>query len=124
VTTPDQHIPRPPARSRWPWITAAILAIALAAAAATYLLMPTDEGEAADRCRDAVTEQLKAPATADFGDATVTREDGDFGSYFEVTGKVDAQNGFGALARNTYRCKLQLEKNGTWLMTSTDVSAR
>lgn len=59
-------------------------------------------------CHEAVLGGLKAPATAEFaGD----EELGEWqeGKSVEIKGSVDAQNGFGALIRNSFRCIVQKE---------------
>lgn len=119
-TTPTQV---PPRRRRWPWIAAAGAVAAIAAGGSAYALAPNDEGEAADRCQAAITAKLKSPSTAKYGEPTVTSSDGDFGSYYQVFGTVDAQNGFGAMIRGAYHCKATHEKDGRWLVTESSVTA-
>ena len=56
--------------------------------------------EAKEKCRQAVRDQLKSPATAQFsGEKVVSDGDG-----FEVVGDVDSQNSFGAMLRSTFTC--------------------
>ncbi|MGW3608920.1 hypothetical protein ACWD6N_03375 [Micromonospora sp. NPDC005163] len=126
ITTeaPAATPPRREAR-RWPWMAAAALVVLLAAGGVAYALMPTDEDEAVDRCQTAISGQLKSPSTAKYADGvTVTGEDGNFGTYYEVSGEVDAQNGFGALVRGDYRCKVQRESGGGWLVTESSFNQR
>lgn len=52
-----------------------------------------------DACHAAVSEKLRAPGTAQFG-GEFRRES----TTPELTGWVDAQNGFGALVRSTWVC--------------------
>lgn len=59
--------------------------------------------EAWDACRQFVSRQLKAPATADFSspdDSTIV----DAGTVWTVSGYVDSQNSFGAQIRSRFRC--------------------
>lgn len=65
-------------------------------------------------CREHVTNQLKAPSTAKFGDIR-TRG---FGSEYTVTGWVDAENSFGATLRTRWECTAIHTGGGTWRTTS------
>lgn len=129
-TTPTEPgavdaVTSPPRRSRrWLWIAAAVVVVVLAiAGGVTYLLMPSDEDTAVDRCQTAVTAKLKSPSTAKYGDkVTVTSSAGDFGSYYQVFGTVDAQNGFGAMIRGAYHCRVNHENDGDWLVTESSVA--
>lgn len=69
-----------------------------------------DAYSAQRQCQDWVEEQLRAPATAEFSnqDVTVTGTNA-----WEVTGDVDAENGFGALVRNEWTCTIRLDGD-TW----------
>ncbi|GIG71128.1 hypothetical protein [Phytomonospora endophytica] len=110
--------PTPPdgtAVQRWRsprWVAALLAAaagfIAIAVSLLFAVLVPTPEERAIEECRQSVLEQLKAPATAQFGDAKAT--EGDDG--YSVSGYVDAQNGFGALIRTDYRCEPIKLRNG------------
>ncbi|WP_159599305.1 DUF2510 domain-containing protein [Agromyces humi] len=53
-------------------------------------------------CEDAVKQNLKAPATADFESSARGR------SPWIVTGYVDADNAFGALVRSQYTCEVKI----------------
>ena len=91
----------------------AILALALAA-----VLGPTDplglKGEQKSQktiaCEAAALNELVAPSSAIFiPDATkerpaTSRENEEYGIDFVITGKLDAQNSFGAMIRMEYRC--------------------
>lgn len=66
-----------------------------------------DEYGAQSACEDWVKDQLKAPATADFGDEDVS---GGGGSW-TVTGVVDAENGFGANIRTSWTCDVRLDSD-------------
>lgn len=61
---------------------------------------PAGSAEAA--CQLAVTDQLKSPSSAEFGQPALTTDRGD-GTY-EVSGAVDAVNSFGADLRITWKC--------------------
>jgi len=61
-----------------------------------------------------VEKQLKSPATARFQPGAVSagavRHIGN--DEYEVSAYVDAQNGFGALVRQSFRCRVQRLQNG------------
>lgn len=70
-----------------------------------------------------VKRQLLAPSTAQFpsfGDAEVTVVD-EGGDRYHVNGYVDAENGFGAHVRSTYRCQLHKEAGDNWRVDSLKV---
>jgi hypothetical protein len=63
--------------------------------------------------KEFVKEQLRAPSTAKFCDFDEARISSNGANSYTVVGWVDAQNGFGAMLRNRFVCKLH--KNGdTW----------
>ncbi|HEX4054697.1 MAG TPA: hypothetical protein VHX86_10570 [Tepidisphaeraceae bacterium] len=69
-----------------------------------------------------VKDQLKSPATAQFQPfdspkVSVTYSDG----WYTVYAVVDAQNGFGALIRSSYICKLKPIGGDQWQADSTDI---
>ncbi|OQM82001.1 hypothetical protein B0E55_01626 [Rhodococcus sp. 66b] len=67
----------------------------------------------ADQCREKVTNRLKSPGSAEFGDlAFAATPDGDHYSHI-ASGWVDSQNGFGALVRSTFDCKGIVKDDGT-----------
>lgn len=100
---------KPPA---WPKALFAVLAVlvVLGVAALVFIaLRPADSNRTTNNssaqisaCREKVKQSLKAPATAQFSQEAVSRQP--TGSFWEVNGVVDAQNGFGALIRNRYKC--------------------
>ncbi len=57
-------------------------------------------------CEDWVKDQLKAPATADFNDTSVSGS-----GPWTVTGTVDAENGFGANLRVAWTCDIRLDSD-------------
>lgn len=57
-------------------------------------------------CEEWVKERLKAPATAQFTDGSVT---GDAVGGFTIAGTVDSENGFGALIRGDWSCQIRYE---------------
>ncbi len=71
-------------------------------------------------CKTKITNSLKSPASARYPSKPQTKEI--FAGIYIVTGKVDAQNSYGALLRNSYHCymyysgKGQLKLMGTRLM--------
>jgi hypothetical protein len=128
LTTP-QHYGSTTSRrpgSRALWAGAAVVAVALVFGAIVAFSRLGGEAVADPRqeAERACTEEyvpgeLKAPATAQFSDVASTRE-GDSG-YITVTGAVDAQNGFGALIRMSFKCYVHVE-NGAARMISADVT--
>ena len=57
--------------------------------------------KAIDECKDLVLNKLRAPSSAIFSDIQIN--DLDDKSY-EIIGSFDAQNGFGAMIRGSFRC--------------------
>lgn len=58
------------------------------------------------QCKNYVRNHLKAPSTADF--PFIDNMTSDIGNgVYVVNSYVDAQNGFGAMIRSTYQCKVQ-----------------
>jgi len=64
-----------------------------------------------DQCMTDVRDQLKAPATAQFGDHQARPVGAVEGAWVE-TGVVDSQNSFGALVRAGYSCTATVEGEG------------
>lgn len=121
---PPQPPSSPSRKPRWPaYLVFGVLA--LVAIVSILISRPSDakraQDAAFDRCEEYVTAKLKAPASADFGDASLL--DHGAGRY-TVTGSVDAQNSFGAMIRNRYSCELQVDGNGTWTAVDVDVVGR
>ena len=54
-----------------------------------------------EACKDLVREKLRSPSSAEFPE--VNYEDID-GKSFEISGAFDAQNGFGAMLRGSFKC--------------------
>lgn len=69
-------------------------------------------------CEGFVKDRLKAPATAKFSEEQVV--DGPSGGY-QVSGAVDAENGFSALIRGHFRC-LAVQISGKWTDGGTEVT--
>jgi hypothetical protein len=59
------------------------------------------------KCEGKVKNTLQSPTTAQFSGVTTTKHD--FGVW-TIEGNVDAQNGFGAMIRDTFSCVV--DKNG------------
>lgn len=72
--------------------------------------------DAIDVCHQQVTDQLKAPATAQFQPSESATN---VGARWTVSGSVDAQNGFGALIRSDYVCIATYDGTGGWNVTAT-----
>lgn len=83
-----------------------------------------DSGMAAIMCQDFVKRRLRAPATAQFPNiysADTRRQDLGQGRY-RIEAYVDAQNGFGALIRNTFTCVINKTPNtDTWNLESLQI---
>lgn len=62
-------------------------------------------------CEKFVKERLKSPTTAKFSDEAAAA--GSHADEYAVVGQVDAQNGFGAMIRNQFRCELTISGD-TW----------
>lgn len=112
--------PEPP-RSRRGLIAAAVLfALIVGIGAAVFMAnrgettskIANTTGQAISKCRIKVSEQLKAPGSAKFGDMKYTPESDIAG---RVTGWVDAENGFGALVRNRFACTAY-NPSGSWFI--------
>lgn len=70
-------------------------------------------------CQRFVERKLKAPSTAKFqstGDTFAVKAD----DVYQVAGYVDAQNGFGAMIRSNYHCKMKLQ-GSKWILESVDI---
>ena len=92
-----------------------VAALALAALAACSSGGSTDQTTrdflAYDACQDAVSQQLKAPGSADFQSSFDAGYAND-GSTVTVTGWVDAQNSYGAKLRSTWTCTAEVDDQG------------
>jgi hypothetical protein len=67
-----------------------------------------------DTCVEAVTERLRAPATAVFPEYDTARyESPDPSGYHDIRvyGYVDSQNGFGALIRSDWSCSVSMSSD-------------
>lgn len=67
------------------------------------------QGKARAACRAAVLKQIKSPGTARWADDRVKLDDNGF---YNITGHVDAQNGFGATVRLSFDCAPNEFHNG------------
>ncbi len=74
----------------------------------------SDEETARAMCQKFVTDQLRAPATAKFSWPEDTRVHHDNFRVWSVVGFVDAQNGFGAMIRSDFSCKLAYLGDRHW----------
>lgn len=123
--------PQPKRHRWWLYLTIAAVALALAAGGTTaFMLLREDKPPApavedknsaaalVQTCHTAVLGRLKAPGTAQFG-GEFTRTVGTQVS--ELTGWVDAQNGFGALIRMRWVCTATATSVG-WSVTDVKLS--
>lgn len=54
-----------------------------------------------NECKQLVKDRLRSPSTAAFPEINLNNLDG---KSFEIVGVVDAQNGFGATIRGSFKC--------------------
>lgn len=96
----------------WSLIIFVVVAIIVVASSAAQNANPdvADQGHALVACQDFVQSKLKAPSTAKFQAASTVKVSA---GVWAVTGTVDAQNGFGALIRNSYKCTVTVTKDAT-----------
>jgi len=96
---------------------AAVVVLAVIATVTTVLLTRHSHS-AAQACQQAVTSQLKAPATAKFP-ALPVRVETDTPGAPEYVGSVDSENGFSALVRSRFTCFMVTE-NGQLTVAEVD----
>ncbi len=79
-------------------------------------------------CQDFVKKRLRAPGTAKFPgmfEETSSQATTALGSNsFRVRSWVDAQNGFGALIRNDYVCKVTYTGSDNWRLDDLQMNGR
>lgn len=87
--------------------------------------VPATGSEAAawTACERFVSEQLKAPSTAEFSGFDTQISDLGNGRYV-VRGYVDAENSFGAMIRNDYLCRVEHETGITYDLLDLEVTPR
>lgn len=94
-----------------------VAVIAMAVGAAAGFQAWGGESRAKDACEESVANRLRAPSSAEFVRSIATEgEDG----VWTVSGTVDAQNGFGAMIRSFYTCKVENEELG-WYAYSVEI---
>lgn len=78
-----------------------------------------------DVCTGFVKDRLKAPATAEFrnyfehdGEVTVTGGPDEY----TVSSTVDSENGFGAMLRSSFVCKVQHVAGTRWMLVDLSIS--
>lgn len=107
---PGRHAPR---RRIHPalWAVLGAAAALLVAGGAWLALRPAsttigpgdpDRAQAVHLCEDSIRSQLRSPSSAKFSGETYSSG----GVSYTVAGNVDAQNGFGAMLRDTFDCTL------------------
>lgn len=80
---------------------------------------PVDRGTAGGAwliCQQFIEDELRAPATAEYpsiDDRYITEVSGS-DDVFEVNAYVDAENGFGALIRNDFVCRVRYQGDDVW----------
>ena|SRR3990167_4801531 len=67
-------------------------------------------------CQSPVSAQLRAPSTAKFPFTTAPGVSSKHvgGGAYQVRGFVDAQNGFGAMIRTSWSCKIRENSDNSW----------
>ena len=100
-----------------PVILAAVLPLTVAgcggSSSASGFDQTTRDFLAYDACKSAVSDQLKAPSTADFQGNTSVDYRTTGGDNIIVTGWVDSENSFGAKLRTNWSCTTNVDKKGT-----------
>ena len=87
------------------------LGAALAARRRERLCAEDARTMAAEKAREAVSAQLRAPSTARFGSSRASQN----GCEWIVSGEVDAQNAFGGTVRSVFRVRLRRASDNIWL---------
>lgn len=78
---------------------------------------PTKYG-AQNVCEQFIEDRLKAPSTADFNHDSASN----VGDVWVVVGSVDSENGFGAMIRSDYVCKVRAtDTDGNWRLIDLQV---
>jgi len=81
----------------------------------------TDDQQVRFAVKRAVEGVLKAPSTAKFQNPNDFLVKKLAANVWEVSGHVDAQNGFGAMIRNHFRITLSKAPNGEWKPLDADI---
>ena len=115
-------------RARYLWATSTVVRVAVVlvgllvagliygAGRSAYEAV-TVKGDVRESCEEYVSSSLRSPGSAEFLEPEIEAR-GEFG--YDVTGEVDAENGFGALLRLDYTC--QVNKVGdSWLLIDLQV---
>lgn len=108
-------------------IVAAVGIWGLIAADKTRPKTPTPLESAVPACEQFVIERLRAPKTATFVPGAVGEWVAPGSKQVKVTGSVDAQNGFGALIRNTYTCIVEQQPSEStpwWTLVDLSLTSR
>ena len=89
------------------------MAVLLAAGTGAYFVFfyHAEQKQAITQCEARIKSMLRAPATAKFSNEAVAKVPPDG---WNVTGDVDAENGFSALVRNQWDCYAHKNADGTW----------
>ena len=80
-------------------------------------LTPDKRAQAIDMCQTIIKVWLKTPSTARFSDVNMFRKD-DF--HYYISGKVDSQNSYGAMLRNSISCIMIYGDKNIWEVQSHD----
>lgn len=118
-TMTEQSAPRRRHLKTWLVAGGALLAVlSIAVVLMLVFVLPGGEAGARTACEQFVTNAIKTPSTAKFPDGARV-EKNPVGAYV-VTGEVDAQNGFGAMIRQTYTCTVTHDGRGQWELHKLD----
>lgn len=104
------------------WLAAAVVAMVAACGGPSTMDQTTRDFLAYDACKEAVSQQLKAPGSADFQsrlDVDYTTSGGD---NITVAGWVDAQNSYGAKLRTSWACSTSVDQQGNVSGTQAQLS--
>jgi hypothetical protein len=79
-------------------------------------------GDATHQAQTAIKDRLQSPSSASFLSSTTGISHD--GCRWTVSGQLDAQNGFGATLRSSYRVQLHRLSEDTWVTTSAQLGER
>jgi hypothetical protein len=75
-------------------------------------------------CQQFVSEWHRAPKTAEFADFSDSQSRGGQDGEYEIHSYVDAQNGFGALIRNSYLCTVRHQSGTSYQLVDLQMTPR
>jgi hypothetical protein len=75
-------------------------------------------------CQQFVSERLRVPKSAEFADFFDSQSRGGQDGEYEIHSYVDAQNGFGALIRNSYVCTVRHQSGTSYQLVDLKMTPR